>query len=268
MTTPLIISLIALLLIVLIGYNVIQQYKDKLAANLRIATAKQKAIVNEVDELLVNTANIPFSKTLLIIMQQRIRNALLLMLKNSPEDQTIIEHLKNTNVQLSAIRANYQCPSEDVFNALNTDKATIDMLQAAKKICAIIGSEHSKGKIKTDIYVAENYRMEMIQLKIHLQNGLLKIIQANAQKQDMIASNIITKLLKSLVSIRDPDEYLVGKKNQLLKMQNDIKMKATANVDANVNVNVNTENKNKQQKTPEKKDELCVDNIFQNKKKW
>ncbi len=258
MTTPLIIGLVALLLFILIGYNVVQQYKDKLAAERRVIAAKQKAIVSEVDELLANTANINFSKTLLIILQQRVKNALTMMLNNSPKDTSIAEHLKDTSAQLKATSENYQSPPEDVFNVPNSDKETLEMLQAIKKIRAIIGSEHNKGKIKTDLFVAENYRMEIIQLKIHLHHGITKIIEANALQQVKIASDMIVKLLKSLAPVKKPDKYLTAKKNQLLQMQNDIKMKATTNAESQI----------KQSSKPEKKDALTVDNIFQNKKKW
>ncbi len=84
MLFPLILSLIGLLLFVLIGYNIIQQYKQKIEAERRIAISKQRAVISEVDELLLNATRMPFSKSLLLILQNRIRNALMQMIKSSP----------------------------------------------------------------------------------------------------------------------------------------------------------------------------------------
>ena len=64
MLFPIILSLVGLLLIVTIGYNVVQQYKQKIEAEHRMAISKQRAVISEVDELLLNATRMPFSKSL------------------------------------------------------------------------------------------------------------------------------------------------------------------------------------------------------------
>ncbi len=223
MTIPLILGIIAFLLLILIGYNVIQQYKEKLEAENRIAISQQNAIVNEVDDLLRNTGNIPLNKKLLILMQQRMINALVIMSDRDPGNTSFREQLDHTNEQLTATQENYKSPREDTFDVPHTDRAMLAMLKKTKKIRTIINSEHAKGNIETETFVAENHRMEIIQLKIHLKNAFSKIIKAKALKQFDNASYMITKLLKTLASVSNPDKYLVTKKSQLLQMQNEIK---------------------------------------------
>ncbi|MCK5819799.1 MAG: DNA repair ATPase [Psychromonas sp.] len=224
MNIPVILGLIAFSLILLIGYNIYLQYQEKLAIDNKIAITQQNAIIKEVTELLSNTGNIPLNKPLLIIMLQRIINALAIILNRSPTDEAVREHLDHTTEQLKLIHVNYKSPSEDTFYLPPSEKEMLDMLQKSKKISAIIQSEHTKGKIETETFLAENRRIEIIQLKIHLQNGISKIMKAKALRQTDSASYMITKLLKKLSSVSNPDKYLLTKKSQLFQIQNEIKM--------------------------------------------
>ena len=260
MTAPLIIGLVALLLFVSIGYNIIQQYKEKLATERRITIAKQRAIVIEVDELLLNATHIPFSKVLLLIMQQRIRNALVVMINNSPNSTAMREHLKSTDMQIKQIRETYKSQSAEAFKAPNSDSETLAMLQTTKKLRSVIRSEHTKGKISTDTFVSENHSIEIMQLKIHLQSGFKKVNQAITAKQFNIASKIISKFLDALASVTEQDAYLQSKQNELLQIQNKIKLTTTQNAKNAVDKQIKDSN--------DKKDDLGVDSIFQDKKKW
>jgi len=53
MLIPIIVTLVSLLLFILIGYNIIAQYKEKIESEKRILLAKQGAIITEVDDLLL-----------------------------------------------------------------------------------------------------------------------------------------------------------------------------------------------------------------------
>ena len=261
MITPVIISLVALLLFVAIGYNIIQQYKDKLAIERRISIAKQRAIISEVDELLLNPLQIPFSKPLILIMHQRIRNSLVVIINNSPSNVAMRDHLKRTDTQIQQIRESYATPRAETFKCPDLETESRAMLQITKKLSAVIRSEHAKGKISTDAFVAENYRFEIIQLKIHLQNGVKKITEMKQVMQFNSASNMINKFLKVLSTIKDEDSFLALKKNELITLQKDIKMLTLQSAKK-------TTQEQEQQKNTEKQDDLGVDSIFQDKKKW
>ena len=260
MAIPVIILLVALLLFVLIGYNIIQQYKEKLAIEKRIAIAKQRAIVSEVDELLLNATHIPFSKALLLIMQQRIRNALIVMINSSPNNNAMREHLKSTDAQIKQIRESYVSPTADAFKLPGSDSESLAMLQITKKLRAVIRSEHTKGKISTDVFVAENHRIEIIQLKIHLQNGLKRIVEAKISNQFNTAFKMIEKFLKVLSTVTDQDAFLDLKKKELIQLREEIKNITSQHAQKVI--------KEQKQKHTEKTDDLGVDSIFQDKKKW
>ena len=125
----------------------------------------------------------PFSKSLLLILQNRIRNALTIMIKsvgNSNTNTNMRDHLKNTDIQIEQVKNNYTPPDESVFRTPKNDKEALGLLQVTKKIRAVLRSEHTKGKITMDTFVAEDKRIEMMQLKINLENSLKRILDAPA----------------------------------------------------------------------------------------
>ena len=258
MLFPLIFLLLALLLFVLIGYNIIQQYKQKIASEHRIAISKQRAVINEVEELLLNATKMPFSKSLLLILQNRIRNALMIMLKLSPNNISMRDHLKNTAAQIEQLRNNYTPPDESVFRTPENDKEALILLKVTKKIRAVLRSEHAKGKITTDIFVDEDHRLELMQLKINLENSIKRIYEAQLNEQFGSAHQMINKLLKILNSIPDKDTYLDNKKAQLIAIKEEIKKYQTKHNDEEL--------KAIKAKEEEKKNDIDV--LFQDKKKW
>lgn len=258
MLFPLILSLIGLLLFVLIGYNIIQQYKQKIEAERRIAISKQRAVISEVDELLLNATRMPFSKSLLLILQNRIRNALMQMIKSSPTSAQMRDHLKNTDAQIQQVRANYTPPDESIFRAPENDKEALALLQVTKKIRAVLRSEHAKGKINTEVFVAEDHRLEIMQLKINLENSIKRIMDAKQNKQFGSANQMINKLIKILTSIPDKDSYLEKKQQQLLGIKAEIKSYLVKHSDKELAAI----------KAKEKEKENDLDVIFQDKKKW
>ena len=251
--------LVALLFIVLIGYNIIQQYRQRVASERKIAISKQRAVISEVDELLLNATRMPFSKSLLLILQNRIRNALLLMLKNSPDNGLIREHLKNTDAQIQQLRSNYTPPDESIFRTPESDKEALALLQVTKKIRAVLRSEHAKGKINTEIFISEDHRLELMQLKINLENSLKRISEAKSNEQFGSANQMINKLLAILTGITDKDSYLEKKQTQLVAIKNEIKEHLVKHSDNELEAIKAKEEKEK------KKD---LDMIFQDKKKW
>ncbi|PKG39595.1 DNA repair ATPase [Psychromonas sp. Urea-02u-13] len=258
MLFPIILTLVGLLFFVMVGYNIVQQYKQKIEAEKRIAISKQRAVISEVDELLLNATRMPFSKSLLLILQNRIRNALLLMLKSSPNNNAVRDHLKNTDAQIQQVRANYTPPDESVFRTPENDKEALALLQVTKKIRAVLRSEHAKGKINTQIFVAEDHRLEIMQLKINLENGIKRIMDAKNVKQFGSANQMINKLVKILSSIPDKDSYLDKKQAQLLSVKAEIKTYLVEHNDQELAAI--------KAKDVEKQNDLDV--LFQDKKKW
>lgn len=258
MLFPLIVSLIVLLLFILIGYNMIQQYKLKIETEKRVAISKQRAVISEVDEILLNATRMPFSKALLLILQHRIRNALVLMLNTAPSNESIREHLKNTDAQIQQTRENYSPPNDSIFRAPENDKEALLLLKITKKIRAVLRSEHAKGKINTEIFVAEDQRLELMQLKINLENSIKRILDAKLNKQFGSANQMINKLVQIIDGLATKDSYIEKQQEKLLAIKAEIKTYLVKHSDAELEAI--------KAKEEEKKNDLDV--LFQDKKKW
>jgi hypothetical protein len=180
------------------------------------------------------------------------------MIKKAASNATMREHLQNTDAQIQQIKANYTPPDESVFRTPENDREALALLQVTKKIRAVLRSEHAKGKISTEIFVAENQRIEIMQLKINLENGVKRINEAKNSKQFGSANQMINKLIKILNGMTDKDSYLEQKLNELNQTKEEIKTYLAQNNDQELAAI--------KAKDDKKKDDLDV--LFQDKKKW
>ncbi|MBP8040185.1 MAG: DNA repair protein, partial [Aeromonadaceae bacterium] len=76
MVLTLILLSIGALLFLVITYNIVQQYKQKQETDRRILMSRQKLIIDESDELLLNASRLPYTKNLVLLLQNRILDAL------------------------------------------------------------------------------------------------------------------------------------------------------------------------------------------------
>jgi len=76
MNIGLIIALVAVLLVLVIGYNVMLQYKVKAETAKRQESARYVAVIDATEELIGHAHHIPYSKDLLVCLNNRILDAL------------------------------------------------------------------------------------------------------------------------------------------------------------------------------------------------
>lgn len=255
MVLPLILILAGVLLFVIIGYNILQQYRQKMEAQKRATIVKQKAVIEETDDMLMHASRLPFSKELLVILHQRIHNALQAIVEVDPGLSQAKQRFNDITGQISNIQQNYQAPAPDSYRAPDNDKQALLMLQVIKKIRAIIRSEHSKGKVDTTVYVTENRRLELMQLKINLENAISRAQSAKMNRQFGTVKQLLDKAIQTLSGVPDRDAYLQAKLEQMeaMKAEMNTQLKSASDTDL----------KERQDKEV---DELDV--LFQPKKKW
>lgn len=94
MSIPLVIGLIGLLLALIVGYNVIIQYRQRLESIKQQELAKHIAIIDATEELIGNAHHLPYSKELLVCLNQRIVDALQQMSEASPNDRSLTQRIK------------------------------------------------------------------------------------------------------------------------------------------------------------------------------
>ena len=93
MVVYIIITLIVALIVIGVWVNAIQQHKEKQNAERRLELTKQKKIIEETEEVLMNSANIPMSRALYSVLYRRIYAALVVMAELSPTSKEIENRL-------------------------------------------------------------------------------------------------------------------------------------------------------------------------------
>ena len=252
-----IIGLIIALLVIVVVVNAIQQHKEKIEKERRSRAARQKAIINETEELILNLANIPSSPALSEILNKRSLNAIKAMKEIMPETKNINSRIQEYESRYNAskeLAANKQ-PQEDSFTLPENDQHLVQILQVIKKVRVALKSEQSKGALDAQTFVFEDKRLDAVQLKINVESLVKRGNQAYANSMIGSARQYLEKALQSIADNNTPSEYKDKKhqeiEDKLEEITNELK-------------NTNAEDRAKKAKSEE--DDL--DLLFQPKKKW
>ncbi|PSW18377.1 DNA repair protein [Photobacterium sanctipauli] len=253
MSMPLIIGLVSLLLILIVGYNIIIQYRQKLESSKQQELAKFIAVIDATEDLIGNAHHLPYSKELLVCLNQRVLSSLEGMLEVDPSDKSLPQRIKNVAEQIRQLQENYSNADVASFKVPTTDKQAIGMLQLVKRLKVVIKGEHSKGRMPTQSFVAENARLEGIQLRINIENVIKRANDARNKRQLGTSKQLLKKGIDALASKND--NYANQAREKLQKMLMEI--------DSSQNLSHEQE---RQQMIEKEQDELDV--LFQPKRKW
>ncbi|WP_018692544.1 hypothetical protein [Algicola sagamiensis] len=256
MIITIVIVLIIALIIVAIGVNAAQQHKSKVDAERRQETAKHKAVIEETEDILMNTANIPMSSNLVMILHKRIFDAIKSMSELNPESKELANRLQDAKQVLENPDPNAAQESKsDAIAMPDNDKQIIAMLQGIKKLRTILRSEHSKGKLDTQVFMNEEKRLERIQLRINVDSQMKRGKAALSSGMVGSARQYLEKALTTLESQTYSDDYISSRKAEceeiLSRIADDLK---------------NANKAAREKKEESEKDEL--DELFAPKKKW
>ncbi|WP_318468008.1 DNA repair protein [Photobacterium leiognathi] len=253
MSIPLVIGLIGLLLALIIGYNVIIQYRQRIEAIKQQELAKHIAIIDATEELIGNAHHLPYSKELLVCLNQRIVDALQQMSEASPNDRSLTQRIKNVTEQIAHLESSYNNADITPFKVPSTDKQAIGMLQLVKRLKTVIKNEHSKGRMGTQAFVNENARLESIQLRINIENVVKRANEARIKGQIGTAKQLLKKGIDVLSAKND--NYANQAREKLQLMLDEIDNKQSMNYE-----------QERQQQLDKVQDDLDV--LFQPKRKW
>lgn len=251
-----IVGLIVALIIFVVVIGAVQQHKEKQETEKRTKVAKQKAIIDESEELIVNLSNLPASPNLIKILNKRSLNAAKAMQTLMPEAKGIDSRVQELSVRLEAaedLAANQS--SEDVFMMPDNEQQILSILQCIKKIRATLKSEQSKGTLDAQTFTKEDQRLDAMQLKINIESLVKRGSQA--QNKEMLGSSrqYFEKALQTLAKHPLKTEYVTTKQAEISSRLEEItdSLKSTNAQDA-------------AKKAKSEENELDV--LFQPKKKW
>lgn len=255
MIFTIVIILIVVLIVVAIMVNAMQQHREKVEAEKRTEIAKQKAIIDETENVLMASDSIPVSQQLIMILHRRIHNALKIIYELNPSQVELKQRIRDTEDRQKAIDTSQPTPSHDSFNLPDNDKLIIQYIQAIKKFRVLLRSEHSKGKIDTHTFTNEDKNLSALQLRVNVETLAKRGNSAVSSNMLGSARQYFEKAIAALDAQTPPDKYNIQRKahlqEQLKQIQDNLR-------------NVNAADRAKKQE--EERDEL--DELFAPKKKW
>ncbi|CAD2224943.1 conserved exported hypothetical protein [Pseudoalteromonas sp. 3J6] len=208
MIVSIIIVLIVALIVIALWVSAVQQHKEKQEAERRKELTKQKAIIEETEEALMNSANIPLSEATQRILQRRIHDALSNMVSISSGGSGLKNRLKEAKERLQ----NPIQDGSDGFVLPGNDKQLISLIQGIKKLRTIIRSEHNKGKVDSQAFIAEDKRLEKLQLRINIESQIKRGLAAQTAGMVGSARQYFEKAAATLNSVSFNDDYITAKR--------------------------------------------------------
>jgi hypothetical protein len=261
MTFTLVLILIGALLLLIIVISIIQQQKERAEAERRTEIARQRAIIDETESVLSNTAMVPCSSNIILILYKRIQDALQTSIQNT-SGQIQGEYQRrqaDVQTQINTLSANTpQTPAIESFRLPDNDKQILALVKTLKMLKAILRAEHNKGKVQPSVFSEEEGRIDSLQLRINVDSMLSRARSANVMKQYGSSKQMVTKALATLHAIKalTPNDPFIARKVDEAKLLLDEIMGAQKGAEPNA----------PKPKNDEEEDDL--DMLFQRKKKW
>jgi hypothetical protein len=254
---PIIVGLIIALIIIIVAANIMQQHKDKLEAEKRAKIAKQKAIIDETEELILSVEQLPENPGIIEILNRRCLNAAKIIKQIRPELKNINKRVVefDSRLKLSVELSLNKVASEQIFILPDNEQQTIKVLQSIKKLRAILKSEQTKGIIDAPTYMEHDQRLDAMQLKINIESLLQRGMHAFNKEMIGSARQYFQKALQKLISHPVKSEYIQVKLTEINGKLEEI-----------TDVLKHTNAKDAEKKAKDAED--ASDTLFQPKKKW
>ncbi|AEH33542.1 DNA repair protein [Vibrio anguillarum] len=220
MNIGLIIALVAVLLVLVLGYNIMLQYKVKVESAKKQESTRYIAIIDATEDLIGNAHHMPFSKELLVCLNTRILDALLSMYELDPKNKQLAQRIEHMKGQIKHLQENHPGGDSTTFKVPTSDKQALIMLKLVKRLRDTIRSEHNKGRFETQSYVAENARLETIQIRINIENVVKRANDSIVRGQPGTAIQLLRKGIDVLSSKNDA--YSNQAREKLQSMYDDL----------------------------------------------
>lgn len=254
-----IIILVVALIVLAIMVNAFQQHKEKVEAEKRTELAKQKAIIDETESVMMSAsqAQVPVSPSLNMILLKRIQNALKLTVELNVKSVDGKQRINEISERIKAneSEAANKAAFDESISLPDNDKQIIVTIQSLKKLRALLRTEHSKGKVDTQAYITEDKRLDKMQLRVNVDT--LSRRADSALKSQMMGSarQYLEKAIAALSNFPTQDEYVTSRRAQLEVQLGQIQENLR-----------NTNAEDTARRIEDEKDEL--DMLFAPKKKW
>ncbi|RUO65047.1 hypothetical protein SAMN06297229_1603 [Pseudidiomarina planktonica] len=251
MIITIVIILIVALVVLAIAVNAIQQHKQRAELERRQKLARYKLVFDQSEDLINAASNLPVGRVLILTLNKRALDAVKRMLTVAPtsENKNRIEEYQQ---RVKAFENQDNEPVSGELEIPENDKQVIGMLNAIKKLRNALRSEHSKGRIDTTSFLAEDRKLVKIQVQVSVESLIRRGKMAYRTQMLGSARQYYEKALKMLEDQSFTDEYITSRKAQV-----------SEDLDA---ITEELRDTNARDASNRKKDEL--EELFQPKRKW
>ena len=254
MLLTLIITLVVALIVIAIIVNAIQQHKERLASLKRAEFSKFRTMLEDTEELIVNSANVPLSPAISQMLLKRIAFTLKAMVELEPGARDIKQRLQETEKRLTDTPGDNSSFTDSVTLPDN-DQALIGMIKGIKKLRTVLRAEHARGNVDTQMVIQEDRRLEVLQLRINVESQIKRGNQARSNNMLGSARQYFEKALTALTNTPHQDDYALTRKSEVIQALQDI---ATQLKEGNL----------RDRERKEEKENKDLDELFAPKRKW
>ncbi|CAM3903813.1 hypothetical protein [Rheinheimera salexigens] len=254
MLLTLIIVLIVALIIIGIIVSAIQQHKERLAALKRAEYSKLRAMLEDSEELLLNSSNVPLSPAISQMLLKRISFTLKAMVDLEPKAKDLRHRLNETESRLNADESKVN-HFNDALTLPDNDQQLISMIKGIKKLRLVLRGEHARGNVDTQVVIEEDKRLETLQLRINVESQIKRGLKARSNGMLGSARQYFEKALAALSNFPHQDDYVTARQSEVILTLESI---ATQLKDGNARDRVKKE----------EKDTKDMDELFGPKRKW
>ena len=254
MLLTLIITLVVALVVIAIIVSAIQQHKERLASLRRAEFSKLRTMLEDTEELIVNSANVPLSAAISQMLLKRIVFVLKAMVELDPSARDIKQRLQETEKRLTESGSDSSSLGETVTLPDN-DQQLIGMIKGIKKLRTVLRAEHARGNVDTQTVIQEDKRLEVLQLRINVESQIKRGNQAKSNNMLGSARQYFEKALTALGGTPHQDDYVTTRKSEVMQALEDI---STQLKEGNV----------RDREKKEEKENKDLDELFAPKRKW
>lgn len=254
MLLTLIITLVIALVIIAVIVNAIQQHKERLAALKRAEFSKLRTILEDTEELIVNSANVPLSPAISNMLLKRIAFTLSAMVELEPGAKDIKQRLQETEKRLNESSGS-ELQAQESVTLPDNDQQLIGMIKGIKKLRTVLRAEHARGNVDTQVVIQEDKRLEILQLRINVESQIKRGNQARHNNMLGSARQYFEKALNSLSSSPHQDDYVTTRKSEVIQALEDIAKELK-------------EGNMRDREKKEEKENKDLDELFAPKRKW
>lgn len=222
MLFTIIVVLIIGLVVLAIVINAIQQHKEEQEAQHRKELNKVKLIIDETENILAASGQLPMPVHMIGVLNNRILQALKVTEKLNPKSYDIQQRIEDAESKATIPETEVpQLPHS--FALPDNDKMIIQYIQAIKKIRITLGSEHAKGRVPPQIFASLEKYFEKLQLRVNIETIYKRGCNAIASKTLGSARQYFEKAIKALEGQMNEDDYAMTRqqdcKDKLLEIQ-------------------------------------------------